>query len=270
MNSSLTRSPVPEVLSDDELRELHVEEQRWTHAEHVQRLHWSRERIAQERRHRLREVVSIAQEHSAWHRRRLAGVDPATLDESAIGRLPVMTEADVMDSFDEIVTDPRLSLAGVKAHLASVESETRYLLGHYQTVASVGSNGQCGAFVYDWHGWTTCRAGVFRYLARDLIRPAPVGAPPMINWWLTPEAGPIAVGCGHGSSMHVSDDLVILEAVDENRAPVAAGVRSAKVLVTVLYNHALPLIRYELADEVTLLEGRCRCGSAHTLVHRRG
>jgi phenylacetate-coenzyme A ligase PaaK-like adenylate-forming protein len=41
---------------------------------------------------------------------------------------------------------------------------------------------------------------------------------------------------------------------------------SAKVYLTNLYNPALPLIRYEITDEVTLLEDPCPCGSAHRLV----
>ena len=46
----------------------------------------------------------------------------------------------------------------------------------------------------------------------------------------------------------------------------APGERSAKVYVTNLYNHTLPLIRYEITDEVTLTDDRCPCGSAHRLM----
>jgi phenylacetate-coenzyme A ligase PaaK-like adenylate-forming protein len=88
----------------------------------------------------------------------------------------------------------------------------------------------------------------------------------VLNWWLTTEAGPMAIGCGHGPWMHLSEDLMILEPVDENNHAVPAGVRSSKVLVTVLYNHTLPLIRYELDDEITLLDHECTCGSQHRLV----
>jgi phenylacetate-coenzyme A ligase PaaK-like adenylate-forming protein len=88
----------------------------------------------------------------------------------------------------------------------------------------------------------------------------------VLNWWLSTEAGPMGIGCGHGPWMHLSDDLLIVEPVDENGRPVPPGVRSSKVLLTVLYDHALPLIRYELTDEVTLLNAVCPCGSAHTLI----
>ena len=45
------------------------------------------------------------------------------------------------------------------------------------------------------------------------------------------------------------------------RVYVAPGVRSSKVLVTVLYNQAFPLIRPELTDEITLIDCVCPCGS---------
>jgi phenylacetate-CoA ligase len=40
------------------------------------------------------------------------------------------------------------------------------------------------------------------------------------------------------------------------------GVRSQRVYVTNLYNLALPLIRFEVTDEVTVVGGTCPCGSA--------
>ena len=50
-------------------------------------------------------------------------------------------------------------------------------------------------------------------------------------------------------------------------SPVPAGVRAAKIYVTNLINvDPLPLIRYEITDEVTLLEDQCPCGSTRRLV----
>jgi phenylacetate-coenzyme A ligase PaaK-like adenylate-forming protein len=55
--------------------------------------------------------------------------------------------------------------------------------------------------------------------------------------------------------LHVSDDLIVLEVVDEHNRPVPPGVPGHRVLVTSLVNRALPLIRYEIADAVTLASG---------------
>ena len=48
--------------------------------------------------------------------------------------------------------------------------------------------------------------------------------------------------------------------------PCAPGERSAKVYLTNLFNRVLPLIRYEITDEVTILTEPCPCGSAHRCV----
>src|SRR6266436_5075795 len=48
--------------------------------------------------------------------------------------------------------------------------------------------------------------------------------------------------------------------------PVPPGERADKIYVTNLFNHTLPLIRYEITDEVTLLDEPCRCGSGHRLI----
>jgi phenylacetate-CoA ligase len=85
------------------------------------------------------------------------------------------------------------------------------------------------------------------------------------NLWGASEGGGVAVGCDLGRS-HLSDDLVIVEPVDEDGLPVAPGERSAKVYLTNLFNRALPLIRYEITDEVMILTDSCPCGSAHRCV----
>ena len=86
---------------------------------------------------------------------------------------------------------------------------------------------------------------------------------PIANVWGTSEGGTTALGCYQDSGMHLCDDLVIVEPVDSSGEPVAPGTPSAKVYLTNLVNPLLPLIRYEITDEVTLLDDPCVCGSAH-------
>jgi phenylacetate-coenzyme A ligase PaaK-like adenylate-forming protein len=85
------------------------------------------------------------------------------------------------------------------------------------------------------------------------------------NIWGMSEGGCAGVACEHGR-MHLSEDLVIVEPVDEEGRPVAPGERAAKIYLTNLFNRALPLIRYEITDEVTILTEPCPCGSAHRCV----
>lgn len=86
---------------------------------------------------------------------------------------------------------------------------------------------------------------------------------PVANMWGTSEAGVTAIGCFKGIGMHLTDDLLIVEPVDADGNGVPAGVRSHKVYVTNLFNPLMPLIRYEITDEVTLLDEPCACGSVH-------
>ena len=55
--------------------------------------------------------------------------------------------------------------------------------------------------------------------------------------------------CRH---MHLFEDLVIVEVVDEHHRPVPPGTYGAKLLVTTLFSRTQPLIRYELNDSVRL------------------
>jgi phenylacetate-CoA ligase len=84
---------------------------------------------------------------------------------------------------------------------------------------------------------------------------------PVHNWWGTSEANVIGASCGHSAGMHLHDDLHLVEPVDTTGAPVAVGERSAGILLTNLVNPLLPLLRYEISDEVTVLDGPCPCGS---------
>jgi phenylacetate-coenzyme A ligase PaaK-like adenylate-forming protein len=55
--------------------------------------------------------------------------------------------------------------------------------------------------------------------------------------------------------LELSEDLLVIEVVDEHDRPVPAGTPGAKVLVTNLVNYAQPLIRYQLSDVVTPADG---------------
>src|SRR5262249_16657051 len=65
----------------------------------------------------------------------------------------------------------------------------------------------------------------------------------------------------NGTGMHLQADWAILEVVDRNNEPVPAGGPGEKVLLTNLYNHIQPFIRYEINDVVTMSPGPCPCGN---------
>jgi phenylacetate-CoA ligase len=89
---------------------------------------------------------------------------------------------------------------------------------------------------------------------------------PIANVYGTSEAGPVAIGCWRDAGMHLCDDLVILEPVDYTGRAVGVGMRSDKIYLTAIANPTLPLIRFEMPDQVELLDRQCCCGSAHRLI----
>jgi len=83
---------------------------------------------------------------------------------------------------------------------------------------------------------------------------------PPFNVYAATETGGIAAECHHHGGMHLFEDLVIPEVVDDDYQPVPAGQPGDRLLVTVLSSRTIPLIRYELTDRVRLSTKRCPCG----------
>jgi phenylacetate-CoA ligase len=326
---------------------------------YLERLSWPRERLREERVRRLRRLLALARERSPWHRRRLAHLDVARLDEQGLATVPPMTKEDLMEHFDDVLTDRRLSLARIEDHLATLERD-QYLLGEFHAVVSGGSSGRRGVYLYDWDGWmawylTVMRQVLARVTALGLDAGGPVrgvalggsraahvssaamqtfresgpvswdpvpvkgslaeqlarvgdpvvlasypsllhqlsrasslaprllvssGEPlfpevrerleriwrcPVVNLWASSEAGGMGAGCGRGPGLHLCDDLLVIEPVDAQGRAVPPGIRSAKVYVTNLFNDVLPLIRFEITDEVTIGDEPCACGGTHRL-----
>ena len=261
-----------------------------------------------------------------------------------------------MAKFDQVVTDHRLGHDTAATHLKA----GGHLLDEFHVVASGGSSGQRGIFVYGWDAWATCYASISRFQLRDWsadpARPAWSGSPPPSPPRSRATSRPPSVGPSAARPSHWSCSLwtlplheivaglnalaptilmgyssflprLALEAragrlriaprrvitISEPllpssepcwrrhgrcrwptptacpRASSAASVgtgstfpttsassrpstrtgttwppgeSSARLLVTNLYNPVLPLIRYEVTDEVRIRSGPCACGSS--------
>jgi phenylacetate-coenzyme A ligase PaaK-like adenylate-forming protein len=85
----------------------------------------------------------------------------------------------------------------------------------------------------------------------------------VLDTYASTEFGAIAAECSEAQGLHVFEDLLLVEVVDEQNRPVPPSTAGAKLLVTNLYNRALPLIRYELTDLATVATGPCACGRPH-------
>jgi phenylacetate-coenzyme A ligase PaaK-like adenylate-forming protein len=82
---------------------------------------------------------------------------------------------------------------------------------------------------------------------------------PVLNNYCSTEGGEIAMSCREGH-LHLNDDWILLEPVNENMQAVSAGEWSTGVLVTDLTNYIQPIIRYHVNDCVRFSEEPCACG----------
>ncbi len=322
---------------------------------------WSRRELEVYQAGALRDLRDFAVAHSAFYARLHRG-----LERRALHELPIVTKTDVMQSFDDVVTDRTLRLADVRGYLDSLSPDGPYApMGDRFFVSSTsGSTGLRGIFVQDrdewlWvlasyaraNDWAGLRAGLthrmklavvssrtpwhqsaivgatlhnrfvptlridatepldainaklnefqpeslvgyasmMRLLAeeqlagrlaigpkavtcssevitedtRERIRNA-FGAPPVEVYAATEPAG-IASHCDRGR-MHLYEDLVIPEFVDEHDHPVPPGIFGARVLVTVLFSRTMPLIRYAMSDSVRVSADTCDCGRPYALI----
>lgn len=76
--------------------------------------------------------------------------------------------------------------------------------------------------------------------------------------WSGVEACALVSECEHGS-LHISEDVGIIEILDENGNEVAEG-ETGEVVCTGFLNYDQPLIRYRIGDRMTKGLGECKCG----------
>lgn len=121
---------------------------------------WTRERLAAHQRERLLRLLRYARDRSAFYRDLYRGIDLA--DDLAVARLPVTSKRLLMDNLDAVLTDPRLNRRALEARLGEARRDECYL-GEYRIVATAGTSGLRGIFVYDRRAWRTVLANTLRW-----------------------------------------------------------------------------------------------------------
>lgn len=83
----------------------------------------------------------------------------------------------------------------------------------------------------------------------------------LMEVYSTTESLALASECFAHRGMHIHEDAVILEVVDNEYRPVPEGTLGSKVLLTNLLNRVEPIIRYEIPDMLsTVQDDACPCG----------
>lgn len=80
----------------------------------------------------------------------------------------------------------------------------------------------------------------------------------IIDIYAAREIGLVAFECPDAAGFHVASEAVFVEVVDEHGAPVAPGA-FGRVILTALYNYAMPFIRYEVGDYAMPAAAPCLC-----------
>ena len=73
------------------------------------------------------------------------------------------------------------------------------------------------------------------------------------------EMGPIAFQCPDEGGYHVCAEALLFELLDEADRPAPVGA-FGRIVVTSLYNYAMPFIRYDIGDYALAAAGPCACG----------
>ena len=79
----------------------------------------------------------------------------------------------------------------------------------------------------------------------------------------TNEFGTVCCDCRHKTGMHIFEDSFLAEITDpETLQPKAPGEKGVLILTT-LFKHAAPMIRFNTNDVLSFVPGTCACGGTH-------
>lgn len=73
----------------------------------------------------------------------------------------------------------------------------------------------------------------------------------------------IAAECLIHSGLHINEELLFVELLDETNQRIKNGDKSGKIIITDLFNYSFPFIRYEIGDLASWQQGICSCGLNH-------
>jgi len=133
----------------------------WLAYELGRRERWSPAELQAFQRRQLSLLVHYATEHSPFYRDLYERVpESGAID---LKELPTVSKAEMMDNFDQFVTDPRVRLEQVEHHVEGrAFGGDNSFLGHYRVLSTSGSTGGRALFLYDHRAWRTSLAGFLR------------------------------------------------------------------------------------------------------------
>jgi phenylacetate-coenzyme A ligase PaaK-like adenylate-forming protein len=95
---------------------------------------------------RLRRLVAWAKAHSPFHARRLRHIDP---DRFELSQLPVVTKAEMMEHFDEFLTDREVRRSDLEEFVSDPDRLGQWYRGRYAVSRTSGTQGLTALIVQD-------------------------------------------------------------------------------------------------------------------------
>ena len=121
-------------------------------------LRWTPDQLAAYQERRWRAVARTAAERAPFYRELYRGID---LERAPLRELPPVTKAELMERFDEAVTDPALRLADIETFLRTASADDTFR-GRFQVLLTSGSTGRRGIIVYSHEEWIATLATSLR------------------------------------------------------------------------------------------------------------
>lgn len=112
----------------------------------------TRSQLETQKLEKFRHLVQHAQANSPYYQRIISeqGIDPATCTPADF---PVLTKPTLIEHFDEIVTDRRITRQIISKFLSHSTDPNDLLFNEYHVLHTSGSSGQIGYFVFSEADW---------------------------------------------------------------------------------------------------------------------
>lgn len=211
--------------------------------------------VAGRQRTRLADLVRFARERSPYYRGLYRGL-PSTVGDPTL--LPPVTKPELMSRFDEWVTDPDVTLDGVRAFVADPSLVGATYLGRHHVFTTSGTTGEPAVLLHDHDSWLVLNV-VERLRARhSLPGPTELRALARHGYRI---AAVVATG-GHFGA------VVLIEAIRRRGRWMARHVRSFSVLTPTpvlveQLNTFRPTLLSGYPSALTLIADEVRAGRLH-------
>lgn len=129
--------------------------------EHLENIKLTSEAIKSKNLRKFRKLVEYAYKNSEYYSD-LIKKNKIDREHCIPSQFPVMTKAELMEHFDRIVTDKRITKQKVSDFLEISKNPMQLMDDKYYVVHTSGSSGQVGYFVYSQKDWSRGIAHSFR------------------------------------------------------------------------------------------------------------